>query len=220
MPATTPRQQMRAQFNDNYDLLKALISRVDAQVTMTKKRLYTTEVMTFTANGEVASGSAASGTNSQEFGLQPITPWYGTVTLDVVMADPWWYTTPQVNVPLSVGSNTIDYAGTAPLDGGGPSTAGGNFTLESTGAFTTFELTNTSVTPNVSVELSGYTAVSGETVTIDFQESTVTSSVNGNITGYLLHTGALVWMYMVPGNNVLTLSGGGTVSLNYYPAYV
>lgn len=223
----TVRQAMRAQFNTNLDVLKTLISRVDSQITMQKIRLYPTGPITFQATGEVASGTAAvgGGTSGQEFTLTPNTPWYGTLTLDIAMADPWWYALNPVTTTFSFPSSTVTNPGTATADGG-PAYTLGPMTVTFTGPLTTPRLRNLSLSPVVSVQYDAAVA-SGEIITIDCNAMTCTSSVNGNVIGNLRHAGSLRWMFIVPGANSMQLDNGttgtnpgsGTVNVFFYPPY-
>lgn len=204
-----PSQGERAQFNTNLRSLKRLFGPTGRQLALQRTMLYVTGMETHNAQGEVASGAASA---ANEMDLVPATIRFGTFTVDIVMADPWWYGPQQVITMPATINNPGDVEAT-------------NLLLAFNGPLTNPMLTNTSVSPNIAVWYTG-TIPTGQSVNLDTSAFTAKDGAGNSIIGGVSHIGSLRWMLLEPGNNVITLTnqaggsvGTGSVSLTYSPPY-
>lgn len=208
-----PPQGARAQMNSNLRALKRLFAPNRTEIQLKRTLLYVTGMETHTATAEV--GTADQGFQ-QEMDLQPITPRYGTFTVDLVMADPWWYGAVQTPTVTAAGA-TINNIGDVEAD---------SLVITFNGPLTNPMLRNTSVSPVVSVWYNG-TIASGAYVTIDCGLFTAINNIGASVVGSVLHAGDLHWQYLQPGNNVMTLTnqatggspGTGNAVVSYSPPY-
>lgn len=58
----------------------------------------------------------------------------------------------------------------------------------------------------------------GQTLTIDMDAQTATHSALGNVDALIIPGSR--WWDLIPGNNTVTLTGGGTFAVNYSPAFI
>jgi hypothetical protein len=215
VPST--RTGSRAQFNSNLRALRRLFAPTGRQLALSRILQFTTGAETHTAQGEVASGSASS---AGEMDLQPITPMLATFTVDIVMADPWWYGSNIVTVITSSGA-TVTHPGDVEASG----VSVGSMTIALAGPLTNPRLTNTSISPNVWVQYTG-TINSGTTITLDLAAFTAKDQLGNSLIGSVSHSGSLRWMLLEPGSNAMTLTNGasgspgtGTATLTFAPPY-
>lgn len=184
-------------FNDNWDALIRLFYSQQAQGTLTKR-------WRTTAGGLMSASALAEVTGSPGPKLDPKNPAYADLSVDVFLADPWFYA-PQVSGTIAQASSTtsITNAGHEQADGYGMS-------VTFAGAATNPRLTNT--TYGIWVQYTG-TVASGKSVVLDIDKGTATHSTDGNVIGGVSHSGARQWMVLRPGVNVMQASGGGTATL-------
>lgn len=122
-------------------------------------------------------------------------------------------------IPL-IASDWRKYGTTLNSDSSSPVNNGGNArstpVVVITGASTTPRITNTtddSKYVEVATSLTG-----GQTLTLDMQNRTATHSANGNVDS-LIAAGSR-WWDLLPGDNTVTLTGGGTFAVQYRDAYI
>lgn len=168
-------------------------------------RTWTDDLGTHTATGR---GIAPEPPQRQRAGKHA-----GRVTVDVAMADPFFYG-PPVPITLTKGVNTVvdnpgDEATTAAV-------------VTFTGALSNPTLTNSTLAPNVWVK-AGTDVAAGDSVFLDVHATTVTrTSDNANLIGALTHSGARAWFALARGANTVTLSadsGTGSAVLTFQPVY-
>jgi hypothetical protein len=207
-----PTAGSRAQLNSNLRALRKLFGPTGRQLQLQRILQYATGQETHTALGEVASGSAAT---QNEMDMQFVTPRFATFTVDIVMADPWWYGPPIVTT-LSAGTTTIAHPGDV------EATA---MTITFAGPLTNPRLTNQSISPVVNVVYLGSLA-SGQTVTLDCTAFTAINQIGTSVIGSVSHAGSLRWMLLEPGNNTMVLDnaaggsvGAGSCTVTYSPPY-
>jgi hypothetical protein len=201
----TPVQGPRAQFNTNLRALKRLFAPLGAQLSMQRTLIFASGMETHTAQGE------CSGTMD----LTPITIRVGTLTIDITMADPWWYGSPA--------SPTVSSTGAAITNIGDVEAQ--KIVLTFNGPLTNPRLTNTSVLAPVSVWYNG-TIAGGASVTLDCGVFTAVNNLGASVIGSVSHQGSLRWMLLEPGSNAMTLDnvaggsvGAGSVTVAYSPPY-
>jgi hypothetical protein len=201
---TVPVNQ-RAQFNDNLRVIKRLFAPLGRQLTMTRTLVFGTGFETHTGQGE------CSGDNV----LVPTTIRLGTMTVDITMADPWWYGA-QVAPTLTSTGATVTNAGDVEAT---------SLVLTLNGPLTNPRIRNNSVAPTVDVRYSG-TIGAGASVTLDCAAFTAIDNLSNSVIGNVSHVGSLRWMVLEPGANTLTLDnyvsggvGAGSVTITYSPPY-
>lgn len=137
----------------------------------------------------------------------------GRVTVDVHMADPFFYGS-GVAVPLPAGvpvvvDNFGDDATTAVL-------------LDFAGALSNPTVTNSTPAPEVWVKV-GTALAAGDGLAVDvLATSAVRDSDGANLIGAVTHSGARPWLGLGRGNNTVTLSadsGAGSAVLTFEPVY-
>lgn len=218
----TPMIAARAQFNENLRTLKRLFAPRDQQLSLSRTLQFTTGLETHTALGDAYNPSSGGfsagggGLGTDQWDLVPVTSWYGTFTIDVVMADPWWYGT-QIGVGVSwptptVITNVGDVLQDHPV-------------ITLAGPLTNPVVTNT-LTPNVSVTYNG-TIGAGHFVTVDCGAFTAFDDLGNSVTGNVTHAGSLFWMIIEPGSNTFTLTdtvggspGSGFATVTFSPPYI
>lgn len=194
--------QERAQFNSNLRALKRIFWPTGRQLTMQRTMLYLSGYETHTALGEASS----------QMDLQPVTIKLGTFTVDITMANPWWYGPQQV---VSIPS-TINQPGDVEST---------HMVITLHGPLTNPMVSNTSITPALAVWYNG-TIGAGATVTLDTSAFTAVDNGGNSVLGSLAHTGSMWWMLLEPGANIITLTnqaggavGSGTATITYSPPY-
>jgi hypothetical protein len=168
-------------------------------------RTWTDDLGTHTAAGH---GIAPGGIERQRAGKHA-----GRVTVDISMADPFFYgTAVDVALPLGVPAvvdNLGDDATTA-------------VTLEYTGQLSNPVVTNETPAPEVWVKV-GTALALGDSLTVDvLATSAVRDSDDANLIGAVTHSGARAWMGLKRGSNTVTLtadSGAGSAVLTFQPVY-
>jgi hypothetical protein len=129
-------------------------------------------------------------------------------TTDLLLADPYFYGTQQVQAVTT--SGTITNLGEGVVGEGFPSPVA-VFTVRCSAACT---VTNT--TAGVS-----FTLASGPSypVTVDLLNGTVTDNAGVNQVSRLTHSGSRLWMCLLAGSNAITVSSG-TATFTWCPAYI
>jgi len=189
-------------FNDSWDFLRRTVWRPDgSQVSLTRRWFLTIggskTLLAATAQAQVQDSMSPTMTGRTR----------ADFTMSMLLADPFFYGD-EVEVNFS-GSTTV-------VNPGHGIAAHNNMEIElSSGA----RLTNTSLTPNVWVQVGG----SGRAV-LDVGNFTATSTgysaySGPNRLGDVTHSGARRWMALVPGTNNLTCSSG-TATIRYRPPYI
>jgi hypothetical protein len=167
-------------------------------------RTWTDDLGTHTATGRGIAGSI----QRQRAGRHA-----GRVTVDVGMADPFFYGDPVV-VPLEVGEDTVV------TNAGDEATAA--VVLSFAGPLSNPTLTNSTLAPEVWVK-AGTDLADGDSLTLDVTATSVfRASDSANLIGSLTHSGARSWFALGRGANTVTLSadgGAGTAVLTYQPVY-
>jgi len=167
-------------------------------------RTWTDDVGTHTATGHGIAGSI----QRQRAGRHA-----GRVTVDIGMADPFFYGSPVV-VPLAVGAST-------PVDNPGDDATTAAVVVFD-GPLSNPTLTNSTLTPEVWVK-AGTDLADGDSLTLDvLATSILRASDSANLIGAVTHSGARAWMSLRRGSNTLTLSadgGAGSATLTYQPVY-
>lgn len=192
-----------AQFRSNLQMLEELFYSPREQFTLTKRWRDLTGLHTAAAKGQVIS---------------PILPTHSknraTLVVDVFLADPFFYDTTPVVVPVALGTPST---ATNP----GIDTTPNHLTVVFTGPLTDPVLKNTTPNPDISLSYIG-TIAGGASVTVDVANSLATlgsTRVNNN----LRYSGSILPMEVFPGVNSFTLtasSGTGTATVTYRPAYL
>jgi hypothetical protein len=168
-------------------------------------RTWTDDLGTHTATGH---GVAAEAPQRSRAGKSA-----GKVTVDIGMADPFFYGDPMdvalpVGVPVTV-DNPGDEATTA-------------ITVDFAGALSNPQVTNTSTAPEVYLKV-GTDLASGDALAVDvLATSVVRDSDAANLIGALTHSGSRAWLVLKRGTNTLVLttdSGAGSAVVTYLPVY-
>ena len=136
------------------------------------------------------------------------------MSVELLFADPFFYgetlVTETINLTSGSVSTSLTNAGTAPVKKG---------TITITGVTSNCKINNT--TNSISCTYTGVLADAVEAV-ISLTNQTVL--IGGeNYLGFLTHLGDPNWFVLNPGANAITITGdtsGGTVKLEYYPAYI
>jgi hypothetical protein len=167
-------------------------------------RTWTDDLGTHTATGKGAA---------EDIDRSRIGRYAGKVTVDVHMADPFFYGSP-ITVPLALGvpatvNNPGDEATT-------------NAWIDLTGQLSNPQLSNTTEDPPVWVKL-GTDIANGDGVLVDTELDAVTRESDGaNLIGALTHSGARSWFRVGRGSSSVTLSadaGAGSGTLTIWPVY-
>lgn len=185
-----------AQMNANRMELLALFARENTQVTIERDVLIPdgsggSTVQTWTGYAQATTSIVPA--NPEDFDE------YQTLSIDLLFADPVWYGDEQVEVVS--GSATITNDGDIDAT---------NLLLEFTGG-ADYRLTNQSTLPEdtwVEVDRSG-------TLAVDVRAGTAIKDPDINVIGYLSHDGSRQFMRLVPGDNDLVLTGGGSCTITY-----
>lgn len=187
---------------------------VDKARTLTRTCFNQGKVSTMTRVLDLPTGGTTTGTASVRYvsGLEmiePISPRSGRVTIEFTMLSSFWsddqYTSTQ---PLSAATFSLSVPGDVTTNEVILEFAGGNnqrLTNTTTGDFVQVNV-NTGTTAAV-VNVGSLTAAQGSTNIIDKVE----------VAGYSY---GKYWMTLSPGINTFTLSGSGTVKIQYKGAYL
>lgn len=202
---TVPAAGERATFNANLRALKRLFAPTGRQLHLERTLEFPAGEETHTALAEVTStiDPIFAGALSAAF------------TVDLLMADPWWYGSQQATDVTSAGAtvtNPGDVEATAMI-------------ISLVGPLTNPRLRNASVTPVVDVRYAG-TIAAGQTVTLDTDAFTAVDGSGNVVTGKVSHAGALPWMVLEPGANAMQLAnylggavGSGKAAVAFRPPY-
>lgn len=204
-----------------------------APLSLSRTIQYATGLETHTAIGDAYNPSSggemggAGGANlgTDLFDLVPVTPRYGTFTVDIVMADPWWYGTQQSYTFTSVSGH-----------GGANITSIGDVMTQNIQIVFSAGASNTFVQPSLTlqtptlqdaafIEYNATIPINGS-VTISIPNLTAIdnngNSVVGNVIAY-----TNPWFYIPQGGQGVwpvtgagfTPSGTQTIQFSFYPAY-
>jgi len=202
-PGTTVAEYMANYAGAERKLRRLLRPDAGGQFAIT--RTWTDDLGTHTATGH---GIAPGGMERQRAGKHA-----GRVTVDIGMADPFFYGTP-VPVTLPVGVPT-----TVDNQGDDATTA---VSIAFAGVLSNPKVTNTTPDPDVWVKV-GTALAAGDHLTVDvLATSAVRSSDGANLIGAVTHSGARAWLGLRRGTNTVTLSadsGAGNAVLTYQPVY-
>jgi hypothetical protein len=204
-PGYTPRQQFLA----NWNALKRLFWKdYGAQINLTRRWDEGAGVVTATARASFAGG------------LEPemIGPTAARFTVDLLLADPFFYGVEQSVTFAASGTQVVNNPGDAMVSGYG-------MRVVFNGTLTNPKLQNN--TPSTPIWVKQGAAIGGgDYFTIQLDPAILLStrfSDGSNQTGGITHGGAHPWMVLYPGNNSLTLyqdAGSGNAVLYYRPVYL
>jgi hypothetical protein len=199
---------MRAEFENNFKMLRTLFWNQGRQVTITKRwRDYTTgTLMTASGKAVYTNGLAPSMNGSHR----------ATFTVEMYMSDPFFY-----------GSEvTVNFAATA-TSNQSPTIVGDYETtdilMDFNGARNNMRLTNSSTSTYVNVNQN---LASGSLIRLDVNNFTARknpSTTNDNVVGSVTQFGHPFWMVLRPGVQSLSLtssSGSGSGVLKYRPRWL
>jgi len=203
----------KAQFNSNLRTLKRLFAPVGRQLQLQRRVLFNTGYEVHTGQGEAASQMDAQGVSRT----------LCTFSIDLRMADPWWYGT-QVTTP------GITSAGATIFNPGDVDAT--SLVIRFNGPLNQAMLTNTSITGgygpggNVLVIVAENIAA-GHWVQLDCAAFTAVDDTGASQLATIAHQGTQRWMVLQPGNNIFTLGnwlggavGAGNVTITYAPPYI
>lgn len=194
----TGRLNRIGQLNSNLRELLALFARENTQVTIERDVLLS----------DGAGGHTLETWTARAQATTPISPQlpedfddYFTFSMDLLFADPIWYGT-EVTETVS-GTTVVNNPGQVDAT---------NIILEFSGG-SNYRLTNESTDPEdvwVQIDDSG-------SIVIDVRLGTAVKGGTTNVIGLLSHDGARPFMRLQPGDNTLTLTGGGSVDITFSP---
>jgi hypothetical protein len=201
-PGSTPADYS-ANFAGSERVLRRLL-RPDAGAEFSITKTWTDDLGTRTATGRGIAGSL----NRTRSGRHA-----GRVTVDISMADPFFYGA-SVAVPLVLGvPAVVDNLGDE-----GTMT----FEIDYAGALSNPVVTNSTLAPEVWLKL-GTAIAGGDTVRLSGDAATVLRDSDGaNLIGAVTHSGARSWFRLGRGTNTVTLSadsGAGSAVLRYWPVF-
>lgn len=195
--------EYEANFAGSERQLRRLL-RPDGGGEFTISKTWTDDLGTHTATGSGIAGSL----ERQRAGRHA-----GRVTVDIGMADPFFYGS-AVAVPLPVGVSV-------PVDNPGDD-ATAAVVLSIAGALNNPTVTNSTLDPDVWVKF-GTALASGDSLTADvLATSVVRTSDAANLIGSVTHSGARAWLGLRRGSNTVKLtadSGAGSAVLTFQPVY-
>lgn len=131
--------------------------------------------------------------------------------VDLLLSDPYFYGTAQSQAVTTSGGSIVNL-GEGIAGEGYPSTVN-SFTMTLTGG----PVTVTNVTAGVSVTYGA--SVTHSPITLDLLNYTATDASGNNVIANITHTGSRMWMCLLPGTNVITVSTG-TATFYWSPPYV
>lgn len=208
----------RRQWNDNWNRLRKLMWQPRRQFVLTRRWLLSDEdgdpfMQTASALGQFAGGLEPSMTGRTR----------ATFTVDIKLADPFFYST-EVATPINRNEtvtihNPGDYVA-----------AHNNLVVDLVGPLTNPTLYNLTPSPVVSVTVND-SVPSGRTLTLDVGAFTARLNEVGGIgapiptnrIGKVSHSGARRWMGLFPGDNSVRLeadAGTGHASVRLRPPYL
>lgn len=194
----------RAQLNANEDALLRVFGIRHRQITMVRVKRMPSGPLTLTGlvecSGTMSPSMMAGGTRA-------------TLTVDLLMADPFWYAPLATESVTSSGATITNPGSAEALD----------MQVSFVGPLTNPRLVNT--TAGIEVRYAG-TISSGQTVVLDTANFTALLGAT-NVIGSVRHVGAPQWMKLRPGANVMALNnwqggavGAGSVTVAYRPPYL
>lgn len=194
----------RAQLNANEDALLRVFGIRHRQITMVRVKRMPSGPLTLTGlvecAGTMSPSMMAGGTRA-------------TLTVDLLMADPFWYAPLATESVTSSGATITNPGSAEALD----------MQVSFVGPLTNPRLVNT--TAGIEVRYAG-TISSGQTVVLDTANFTALLGAT-NVIGSVRHVGAPQWMKLRPGANVMALNnwqggavGAGSVTVAYRPPYL
>lgn len=201
-PGSTP-----AAFETNYAGAERILRRLlrpngGAEFALTKT--WTDDVGTHTATGRGIAGEI----NRARAGRHA-----GRVTVDIGMADPFFYGS-AVAVPLPKGVPVV-------VDNLGDETTAAVL-LDFAGALSNPKVTNSTPDPDVWLKV-GTDLAAGDSLAVDVEGTAVVRASDGaNLIAGLTHSGARPWFLLGRGANTVTLSadsGAGSAVLTFQPVY-
>jgi hypothetical protein len=197
-----------ADYMDNYaaaerDLLRLL--RPDGGREFEISKTWTDDLGTHTATGR---GIAPGGIERNRAGKHA-----GRVTVDIGMADPFFYGS-VITVPLT---KNVPATITNPGDEGTVMVE-----IDYAGILSNPVVTNSTPDPEIYVKV-GTAIAAGDTVRLNADLATATRDSDGaNLIGAVTHSGHRAWLRLGTGANQVTLtadSGAGSAVLRYWPIY-
>lgn len=192
---TVPVTGDRAEYNKNVYMLKQLFGKNWAELNLQKKVLLPSGLLTLTAKGECVSTMEPTIVGNRAV--------LARFTADILMADPLWYGATTTLTVAGAGATVVN-PGTALTD---------KMVITITGGATAV-LTNTTL--GISLTVAGPVS---SPIVLDTDAFTAMVGAT-NAVSRVSHTGSVPWMELAPGNNVFTLTGGGSVSISVKPAYL
>lgn len=188
----------RAQLRQNVETLKALFAPYHRQVTLQRSiRLNA---------GLVTRQGLAECTGTLDFVPEAdVAAQVMRFGVEMMMPDPYWYETTDTITSVPFAGGTVTNAGSARAQ---------YMTIQLNGPLTTPRLTNTSISPNVSVTYNGVIA-GGAYVLLDTNAFTAVTNLGANVIGNVSHSGARSWMELIPGGNTLVFAGSGSGSAGF-----
>lgn len=198
----------RKHFLENWNMLKRLFWNQGREMILTRR--WDEGSGLITADATVRFGG----------GLEPdmIGPTAARFTVDLVMANPFFYGQQQTVVVAASGSTNFTNPGDVDSTGFGVE-------VEFTGALTNPQLTNVTPAPDVWLK-AGTSIASLDEVRVNLDPDIMTCdrvSDDADLLSTLSHGGSHYWMVVVPGSNQIQLtqsSGAGQATLKYRPVYL
>jgi hypothetical protein len=218
-----PAADQRLAFNNNFQQMRSMfwqMGNYGSMVGFLTRRWYITQngvtgIVSATAQAEIAGTMqpTMSGRTRADF------------TVDFLLADPYFYGQRQsLTVPANGSGTNLLHLGDDGIGfGQAPGSGGVAFRITLTGPLTApVKLTN--ATNGVSVTVSNSNIAAGTNLVLDVLNYTAYTSSSVSRLGDVTHYGARPWMLLLPGNNVLVLSTGGSDSGNclvqWQPGYL
>jgi len=203
----------RAQYRSNLRTLKKLFAPTGRQLSLQRTVLWSTGLTTHTGLGEASSQMDVTGVSRSA----------GTFTVDLRMADPWWYGSQIVTPGITSAGATVNNPGDVEVSA---------MKLRFNGPLNGPMLTNTSITTGFGpggnvLLLLAMNIAAGHYVDVDTTAFTAIDDTSISQIVYVAHQGSQRWMILAPGNNVFTLGnwtggavGAGNVVITYSPPYI
>ena len=159
----------------------------------------------------VAKGEFAGGLAPRQFGNSA-----GKCTIDIKLADPYFYETAFNSVNLAAGNNSVLVAGNAPTS---------NIQVNVVGPRVNPKLINSTMGVEFTYPRSLLTSETASIFvrTYDASELSGGAGTAFDTSSWVIHAGATQWLVMKPGTNTINLSstsGIGTVQLQHKAAWV
>lgn len=195
-------------FNNNFNQLRQMFwqrAALGSAQSQLRRRWYITQggsaqTVVGTAMAEIA-GSMEPAMNNR---------FSASFAVDLLLSDPYFYGTSQSQTISSSGS--ITNLGEGVVGEGYPSSVNA-FTIQ----ITTGPCTVTNQTAGVSVTFNA--PVANSPVTLDVLNQTATDALGNNLIGNVSHSGARMWMCLLPGANTIQVSAG-QATFGWSPPYV